>query len=128
MKRIVLAIIAGYAAWTVLWLAGGLSLMAVCTIDPTAERIDNTIYLGLALGLSVACSLVGGFTCGAIARCKTSAGWILGTLLLLTGVVVQGSAWSSMPLWYHLPFLVLLEPMAMVGFWFACRKAPARRQ
>lgn len=127
MKRIVLAIIAGYAAWTVLWLVGGITLMAVFTIDPAAERIDNAPYLGLALALSVACSLVGGFTCGAIARCKTPAGWILGTLLLLTGVVVQGSAWSSMPLWYHLPFLVLLVPMTILGFGFACRKSPARR-
>jgi hypothetical protein len=28
---------------------------------------------------------------------------------------VQASAWSALPLWYHLPFLALLVPACLLG-------------
>jgi len=31
------------------------------------------------------------------------------------GVFVQTSVWDSMPLWYHIPFLVMLAPGMMMG-------------
>jgi hypothetical protein len=39
----------------------------------------------------------------------------LGVLLLLFGAMVEAMAWSYLPLWYHLLFLALLIPMAVLG-------------
>jgi hypothetical protein len=127
MIRLITAVITGYAVWSIVWLIGGLSLMAAFGVEPGAQTIDDPAYLALALVLSVACSLLGGFVCGAIVRDGTAACLILGTALLLTGIAVQASAWDAMPLWYHLPFVALLEPMTMLGYWFAYRKKAATR-
>lgn len=123
MMRSISAVIAGYAAWTALWLIGGVALIAAFSVDPTAETISNAGYLGGALTLSVACSLLGGFVCGLIARGKPVTGWVLGALLLLTGIGVQTAAWSTMPVWYHVPFLLLLVPVTLIGVRLASPKA-----
>lgn len=128
MIRSILAVIAGYFAWTALWLVGGIALLAAFSIDPAAESISSVGYLGGALVLSIACSLLGGFICGKITQSKTIAVWVLGTLLLLTGIAVQASAWSVMPVWYHLTFLLLLEPVTYLGYWLAVRKSLPKRR
>ena len=117
MIRAILAVIAGYVIWTILWLAGGLGLMVVFRDQPNeAGNFDNAIYLGLAIVLSVACSVAGGFLCGKLARSpRPTAALVLGALLLLTGIGVQTAAWSTMPAWYHIVFLLLLVPVTLIG-------------
>jgi hypothetical protein len=39
----------------------------------------------------------------------------MASLLLLTGIFVQASVWTLMPIWYHVPFLALLVPIAVIG-------------
>jgi hypothetical protein len=40
---------------------------------------------------------------------------VMGTLLLATGIAVQASVWNLMPVWYHVPFLVLVVPACILG-------------
>ena len=117
MLRAVIGVIVGDIVWTVLWLGGGAFLFAGVT-EPAGggvPAITTGTLLG-ALGLSVVCSLAGGATAGVIARDRSRGASItLAALLVLTGLGVQLSMWSDMPLWYHLCFLGLLAPATLVG-------------
>lgn len=117
MAKTILAVIVGFALWSVLWLAGGAALQKVfadvvsadgATSDPTA--------LATILLLSVVCSFASGFVASVIAGPgRRTAGVSLGILLLAVGIMVQASAWSQLPVWYHLSFLVLLLPVTLMG-------------
>ena len=118
--RIALGIIAGYVAWTVLWLAGnaalGASFRDAYQGFADGGRLDDPMLLSLSLVLSVACSLVAGFTAAKIGREKANgAVWGAAIALLVTGIGVQTSAWDRMPVWYHLVFLALIIPACRVG-------------
>ena len=117
MMRSVLAVVAGYAAWTVLWLMGNNYLFS----EATRVVGEGELYsakgplLGILL-LSVVCSLLAGFITAKIAKAPTSKPvLVMAILLLLTGIGVQASVWALMPVWYHILFLMLLVPVAMVG-------------
>jgi hypothetical protein len=114
--RNVIAVIGGFVVWSALWLAGnaGLKGSMPARFDMDGFTQDNLV-LGLAIVLSVLCSLVGGWVTGRLAVRPAAAGAVLGVLLLAVGIVVQSAAWSRMPLWYHLIFLALLVPMARSG-------------
>ena len=40
---------------------------------------------------------------------------LLALIQLGLGIFFQAQAWSLMPLWYHLPFLLLLVPATLLG-------------
>ena len=115
--RTVVAVIAGYVVWTVIWLGGNALLFADAT-----DAIGRGEYYGDAgplagvIVLSVVCSLAAGLVAGRLApaRARRSV-LIMAILLLATGIVVQANAWPLMPVWYHLTFLALILPMAVVG-------------
>jgi len=116
--RNLLALLAGYALWTALWLGGD---VAARVLWPDAYPADfpetpmsATTPLVATLALSVVCSLAGGRLTGTVAK-RRGPVWILALLLLATGIGVQASAWSALPLWYHLPFLALLVPVTLLG-------------
>lgn len=116
MARAILSVIAGYIVWTVIWLAGGAALAAAFPDQPTEQGVyDSAALLAITLVLSLLCSIVAGLTCGRIARGRPVPPIVLGVLLLLTGIGVQASVWSIMPIWYHIPFLILLLPVTLVG-------------
>ncbi len=117
MVRAICGVIVGYAVWTVIWLGGGALLFKdLSATVAEGERVDSVGPLAGLLVLSIVCSLVGGLACGVIARPKANGSTlVLAALLLLTGIGVQASTWSTMPVWYHLSFLVLLVPMTMAG-------------
>lgn len=117
MLRSILGVVGGYLVWTVLWLGGGLAMMPMFPDQPTeAGAYDSSVYLALSLVLSVVCSLAAGAVCARISRSATrTPAIVLSVLLLLTGLGVQIGAWSMMPVWYHLPFLVLLVPVTLLG-------------
>ena len=127
MMRRALAVIVAYLVWTALWLGSGASLGAAfpeaLEAYEAGEPITETGYLVSALGLSVVCSFVAGIVCGKLARERSSgAALVLGAALLLTGIGVQASAWSLMPVWYHLVFLALLLPVVKWAAWLAARR------
>ncbi|WP_237132901.1 hypothetical protein [Pseudohongiella sp. O18] len=117
MKKMVIAIIAAYAVWTVIWLVGNATLFA----DVAAQSADGTpvtavgVLLGILL-LSIICSLAAGVVAARLDRANAfRAVLITGVLLVLTGVGVQASVWALMPVWYHLSFLILIVPVALLG-------------
>ena len=120
MKPIVIGAVAGYVVWTILWLGGGFVLAGRYPDELEVFQAGGSLtepgFLGASLVLSVICSLVGGFTAARLGRNRAHAAVMtMAVLLLLTGIGVQASAWSRMPLWYHLVFLVLIIPVCLAG-------------
>jgi len=116
--RAVIGVIVGYAAWTAVFLGAG-ALLAVLYPDERAAFDDGgdyraTVPLLLSLVSSVVASLAAGFSTAAIAG-KRGAVLVMALLLLATGIGVQASVWSRMPVWYHLVFLALLVPVCLAA-------------
>ncbi|MEJ2539061.1 MAG: hypothetical protein P8188_03585 [Gemmatimonadota bacterium] len=115
MLKRVLGIVAGYGAWTVIFLGGSAVLRSALsgvhdargfTRDPTAL----ILYLLLSFVASFAAGLV---------TSRVSGAWrpvlILAALLLATGIPVQAGSWNDLPVWYHLVFLGMLVPLTLAG-------------
>jgi hypothetical protein len=116
MKR-VLAVIAGFVLWSVLWLCFNVALNKFGLIPAAlTEPMVNVGPLAALLIGSFILSIVGGYVTAAIGGPPVSQTVAaLGALLLLTGIYFQSKVWHLMPIWYHLAFLVLLIPMCFVG-------------
>jgi hypothetical protein len=114
--RLVLAVIAGFALWSVLWVGahqGAISL-APQLYDSAGVPTSPAIY-AVYLVLSIVCSLLAGRVARAVSASGSGAVLVLALLLLAVGIAVQASAWAQQPLWYHLAFLVLLVPACLAG-------------
>lgn len=126
--RPTLAVLLGFALWTVLWLGGDVLFRSLWPDAYPADFPDTPMTastpLIATLVLSVICSLAAGFITRKTVGRPSKAVVALAALLLVVGIAVQASAWSAMPLWYHLPFLILLVPVCLVGGGLAA--APAR--
>jgi len=117
MGRAILGVIAGYAMWTVLWLAGNNLIFAGAaeTVAGGRSLVDLRSLIGILI-LSAVCSLAAGAVTAAIARPKARVSvLVMAVLLVMTGIGVQASVWNLMPVWYHLAFLVLIVPVCMLG-------------
>ncbi len=118
--RNVLAVIAGYLLWSVLWVAGGAGLAVLFAESyetfTAGEALADVRYLALALVLSVICSFFSGMTTASIAKdAAKGATLVMALLLLATGIAVQLGSWDLMPVWYHLTFLALIVPVCLIG-------------
>ncbi len=127
MLRPILAVIAGYAVWTVIWLTGGVTLFPESSkAAAQGEPVTDTGVLVRYLILSVVCSAAAGVVARLVGGKKGMAAAIVtAVLLLLTGIGVQAGVWRQMPFWYHLTFLILLVPVTLVGARLVPRKRPA---
>ncbi|PYS88856.1 MAG: hypothetical protein DMF62_08735 [Acidobacteria bacterium] len=128
MLRIVLGVIAGFIAWSILWVGGNQVFdqlspgwygahhdkVAVAVANGARFESDTTIIL-IGLVLSIIASLMAGFLAAVIARGNRNAPLFLGILLLIVGVAVQAQLWNVFPVWYHIIFLALLIPMSILG-------------
>ena len=128
MLRVVLGVIAGFIAWSILWLGSDQVLMMIspgwygahqlafqkAMFNKTEFTPENTI-LGMHLLRAVIITLMCGFLAAVIARGNRNAPLGLGILLLTFGAFVQAVAWSYLPVWYHIIFLALLIPMSILG-------------
>ncbi|MFL6466949.1 MAG: hypothetical protein ACJ72Z_03230 [Pyrinomonadaceae bacterium] len=128
MLRVILGIVAGFIAWSILWVGSDQILMMVspdwygahqqafqkAMFNSSAFIPDNTI-LGMHLIRAVIITVTCGFLAAVIARGNRNAPLGLGILLLIFGAFVQAVAWSYLPIWYHIVFLALLVPMSIVG-------------
>ena len=117
MWRSIGAVVAGYAAWTVIWLAANVTITNAWggSFDERGGTSDAGVLL-LILAISVLASLVSGRV-AAVAASRSPLGHalVLGILLLATGVGVQASAWDLLPVWFHLPFLALIVPANLLA-------------
>lgn len=115
MMRAVLAVVVGYVWWTAVWLAGNSVFFGeAADVVGAGEPYTEAGPLVGALGLSMACSLMAGMVAGMLGKSQRLVS-ILAIVLLVTGIGVQASVWSLMPLWYHLVFLALLVPATRLG-------------
>jgi hypothetical protein len=112
----VLAVLAGVAAWTVLWMAGTQGLMAVVpTLQPEMpiEPLGALLFL---IGYSVVLSVLAGWVTGRVApRAPVGPAGALAAVQLSLGIFFQASAWALFPLWYHVIFLGLVVPATVSG-------------
>lgn len=129
MVRLILGVIVGFLVWSVLWVGSDAFFMAVSpgwygkNLNELAAAVENktagytadSTLLIIALVRSVVVSLISGFVAALIARENSKSTLALGVLLLLFGIFIQAIYWNYVPLWYHIPFLVLLIPMTILG-------------
>ena len=113
------AVLAGFATWTVLWLASNAAAVAVVpgAFDENGLTSSTGVLL-FFLVASVVYSIGAGWVTAAVARGAEIAHTVaLGIVQTLVGIGVQLAYWDAMPLWYHLPFLALLLPGNVLGGW-----------
>ena len=128
MLRIILGVIVGFILWSVLW-AGSDALFSMISpegygktsqdfrtavADKMPYTLDSTVLIMLLIK-SVIVSIISGFVAALIAKENVKSTLGLGILLLIFGIFIQALHWNYMPLWYHIPFLVLLIPMTILG-------------
>ncbi len=128
MLRIILGVIVGFIVWSILWVGSDFVLSAVspdwygkhhteleaAALNKTPFMSDSIVLI-IALIRSVIFSLISGFIAALIARENAKSTLGLGILLLLFGIYIQSIFWNNAPLWYHIPFLLLLIPMTILG-------------
>ncbi len=116
MGRAVLGVILGYTVWTVLWLLGNAVFFAdAAEVVESGQPYTATGGLLGVIALSIVCSLAAGFAAARIAGGHSRAVLVMAGLLLATGIAVQAGVWALMPPWYHVVFLVLIVPVALIG-------------
>lgn len=117
MLQNILATIAGYAVWTIIFLGGSAGIrIGLSSVHDEAGLTSNVMALSLYLLLSVIASFAAGQITGRLATAPAMRWvWILAVLLLATGIPVQLSVWDSLPVWYNLAFLIMLVPVTLLG-------------
>jgi len=127
MLRVILGVIAGFIAWSILWVGSDQVLIGTIGWYGDHQRafekamINGDVFAADSTALvmniirSVIFSIMSGFLTAFISKENGRSPLILGILLLLFGLGVEIVAWKYLPVWYHLVFLVLLIPMTMLG-------------
>lgn len=127
MVRIILGIIAGFIAWSILWVGSDAVFSAISAdwgrksleFRTAAENqipytIENYVLMVLLIK-SFIVSIISGFLAAVIAKENSKSSIGLGMLLLIFGIFIQMAYWNYMPLWYHIPFLLMLIPLTVLG-------------
>lgn len=128
MIRIILAVVAGFFAWSIMWVGGEQVLSMVspdwfgahqiafekATFNKEAYTPDSAILiLNVVRGIII--TIVSGFLAAVIAGENRRSTLILGVLLLAFGLIVVAMTWEIIPIWYHALFSLMLIPMTIVG-------------
>jgi len=124
----ILAIVGGFLAWSILWVGSDQVLMSLSPDWYGAHQLAfekaftnktpfeaNTTILFLHLVREVVITLAVGYLTAFIAGENKRSTMILGVLLLLVGIAVEAAAWNYIPVWYHIVFLLLLVPVTVAG-------------
>lgn len=114
----VLAVVAGFLVWSVVFVGGEQVTKAIApqwAAAPDATYVGSIPILLTYLLRSIVASVASGFVASLISKDNNRIPFILAIVLLIVGVLVQVSAWTLLPVWYHLVFLALLVPMTMLG-------------
>ena len=117
MARGILAVIAGFVIWSIIWLASTHGLMAAMPGDVHAgQPVTSVTVLLILLVVSVIASVISGYITAMVATEKhMTYVMAFGVVNLLVGIFFQVQSWDLMPIWYHLIFLALLIPAIMYG-------------
>ena len=128
MIRIILGIIAGFIAWTIIWIGSDALMqsfspawwgaqknaMELAVANNESYRTDTLITI-IDLVRSVVASVMAGFLTAVIAGENRRSTLILGVILLIVGVAVQIYVWNIYPVWFHPVFWILLIPATILG-------------
>lgn len=128
MVRIILGVVAGFIAWSILWL-GGQTIMEMLSPDwiakhyraveaafATGEKFDGDATIEIInLVRSFITSILSGYMAALVAGEYRRSTLALGILLLIVGIAVEALVWNLAPVWYHLIFIVALIPMTILG-------------
>ena len=128
MIRIILGIIAGFIAWTIIWIGSDALMqsfspawwgaqknaMELAVANNESYRTDTLITI-IDLVRSVVASVMAGFLTAVIAGENRRSTLILGVILLIVGVAVQIGVWNIYPVWFHPVFWILLIPATILG-------------
>ncbi len=127
MLRIILAAIIGFVVWSILWVGSDAVFMAISpsykdymegfqkAIETNQTFEVSSITLLLTLFKSFICSIIAGLITALVAAENIKSTIMLGILLLAFGIFIQSVYWNYLPLWYHIPFLLMLIPMSIFG-------------
>jgi hypothetical protein len=119
----VIAVVAGLALWTVLWLGGNQGLIAMKPEVASGVPITGTGVLAFLIVFSGVLSVLSGMLAGKLApRSPVAHAGALAAVLFAIGVAVQASAWALFPVWYHVVFLGLIVPATLYGGTMAARR------
>lgn len=123
MIRSILAILAGTTLWGGLWVAANGAVVSVfddaVNGDGSLTHVPTLLTL---LTVSVVLSILAGYVTAWIGRKNELQRTLtLGVVQLVIGGIVQWQSLDLMPLWYHLPFLLLLIPGNVVGGYLLVR-------
>lgn len=127
MKRILLAVVAGFLTWAVVvsLLNRGLRIAL-----PGYAAAEPSLHFTLAmmagrLAIAALTSLAAGAVVSAVAPASRRAPWILGVVVLILFIPSHVWLWQRFPLWYHLTFLLTLAPLVAAGGWlWRSQRAP----
>jgi hypothetical protein len=128
MLRIILGVVAGFIAWSILWVGSDQVLIAfspgwygnhqlgfqTAMFNQTPFKPDVAILL-MHLGRAAIISVMAGFIAAVVAGENRRTPPALGVLLLIFGIGVQAYAWNYIPIWYHIIFLGMLIPLTILG-------------
>lgn len=128
MGRIILGVIVGFIAWSILWVGSNEALAILSPVWYGTHKLAfekaafnhtpfeaSSTMLVFHLVRSVIASLLSGFLAAFVANENRRTTLILGVLLLIVGIGVQSMVWSIIPIWYNLAFLLLLIPVTVAG-------------
>lgn len=128
MIRMILGIIAGFVAWSVVWLGSEKVLSAIspawfgahqtafeAAVANGGAFTADTTFLLMKIVLGSIVSVLSGLLAAVIANENRRTPLILGILLVAFGLLIVYLSWAYVPVWYHVIFTVLLIPMTILG-------------
>ncbi|HZJ45603.1 MAG TPA: hypothetical protein VFD63_17650 [Pyrinomonadaceae bacterium] len=128
MVRIILGAVAGFFAWSIVWVGSEKILSAIWPQWYGAHQVafeaaianggqftpDTTILLMNIVRGSIV-SAMSGFLAAVIAGENKRSPLILGVLLVAFDLLIVVLSWRLVPLWYGIIFTALLIPMTIIG-------------
>ena len=128
MIRIILGVVAGFIAWSILWVGSDQLLHTFSPgwygahQDATALAVENgvsftadTTILLIGLLRSAVATILSGFIAAVVAGENRRSTLVLGIILLIVGIAVQIHLLNVFPIWFHLIFWLMLIPLSILG-------------
>ena len=128
MLRIILGVVAGFIAWSILWIGSDQlfhmfsptwygaqkDAMELAVVNGESYRTDATISI-IDLIRSGIATIMAGFIAAVVAGENKRSTLVLGIILLIVGIAVQQHLWNVFPIWFHVIFLLSLIPLTILG-------------
>jgi hypothetical protein len=117
MRKAVLAVVAGLAAWWLCLVVAGLIMRATWpAYASVADAMTFTLPMMLArLSIGAGATLAAGWITAAIAPQSLLIRLMPGLILLAMFIPQHIVLWSKFPVWYHLTFLLSVVPLTYLG-------------